>query len=255
MVRRMLTLAVVLSLAVTLGCTASQKWMAGGAVVGTAIGGAWGSENAGPVKAGLGMVIGGLTGAAAGGIVGSIFDYRDLVELDKLKQENASLRSQLDDANKKLADANRRIGELEAELAKLREELAKARVPLLEINMAADVLFRPGSARLSAKGKEALNKAAETIKTQYKDKFIMIEGHTDSQPIKHSSWKSNWELGAARSLTVLHYLNGKGVDPAMLSAATFSKYQPVASNDTKDGRMQNRRSVIVIYSSWAKHPQ
>jgi chemotaxis protein MotB len=81
----------------------------------------------------------------------------------------------------------------------------------------------------------------------------MVEGHTDSDPIRHSGWKSNWELGAARSLTVLHYLADKaGVDPAMMSAATFSKYQPVAGNDNAQGKAQNRRAVIVIYNNWGK---
>jgi chemotaxis protein MotB len=227
--------------------------MAGGTVVGATVGGIWGANNDGPIKFGTGAIIGGVTGAAAGGLIGSMIDvHENRVAIEQLKDENAKLRSQLEEANRKLAEANRRIGELEAELAKLRDQLAKARVPMLEINLAADILFHPGSARLTAKGKAELNKAAQTIKAEYKDKFIMIEGHTDAQKIKYSHWKSNWELGAARSLTVLHYLNDKGVDPAMLSAATFSKYQPMGSNDTKAGRAQNRRAVIVIYSSWAR---
>jgi chemotaxis protein MotB len=252
MFKRMVSLAVVLLLSVTLGCTHSQKWMAGGAVFGATVGGIWGSEN--PVKFGMGAIWGGVTGMAAGGLIGSLFDAREMSEMrqeiDNLKNENAKLKAELEDANRKLADANRRIGELEAELAKLKEELAKARVPMLEINLAADLLFHSGSARLTTKGKAALDDAAGKINAQYKDKFIMIEGHTDSQPIKYSHWKSNWELGAARSLTVLHYLNHKGVDASMLSAATFSKYQPVAGNDNKAGRAQNRRAVIVVYSNW-----
>lgn len=248
MFRRMLMLATVVLLSMTMGCTTVQKWMAGGAVIGGTVGGVWaahaGSET---INAGHGILIGAVTGATAGGLVGSIIEWK---EIDKLKRENADLRAQLEEANRKLAEANRRIGELEAELAKLKEELAKNRGPIFEINLASDILFRPGSARLSVKGKAELDKAAQTINAQYKGKFIMIEGHTDSQPIKVSGWKSNWELGAARSLTVLHYLNDKGVDPAMLSAATFSKYQPVASNDNKEGRAQNRRSVIAIYSNW-----
>jgi len=253
----MLSLAMVLLLATTMGCNYTQKFMTGGAVIGATVGGIWGANlNKDAWRFGTGALVGAVTGAAAGGLVGSIIDYKvDKDKIDRLTQENASLRSQLEDANRKLADANRRIGELESELAKLRDQLAKARVPMLEINLAADILYRPGSARLSARGKAELDKAAETIKTQYHDKFIMVEGHTDAHPIRHSHWKSNWELGAARALTVLHYLNDKGVDPAQLSAATFSKYQPVASNDTKDGRAQNRRSVIVIYSSWVKHPE
>ena len=75
---------------------------------------------------------------------------------------------------------------------------------------------------------------------------ISIEGHTDNQPIKYSPWKSNWELSVHRALSVLHYLERKGVPPQRMSVAGFGEYRPVASNATAEGRALNRRVEIVI---------
>jgi flagellar motor protein MotB len=254
MVKRTLLLATMLFLSVTMGCTYCQRFAAGGAVVGGAIGGVWASETMGALNVAEGIGVGAAAGGLAGALVGDILDYNKLkrteAERDAYKEENDKLKAQLAACQQELANANRKIAELQAELDKLRDQLAHAIQPVLEINLAADLIFRPGSATLNAAGRAKLDDAAQKIMANYRDKFVMIEGHTDAQPIKHSHWKSNWELGAARSLTVLHYLTDKGVDPALLSGATFSKYQPLADNDTKEGRAQNRRAVIVIYSNW-----
>jgi len=246
MLKRTLTLATVLVFSMTMGCTTVQKWMAGGAVVGGAVGGVIGSTEA---EAGEGIIIGALAGATAGGLIGSIIERN---EIKALEDEIASLKGQLAAKDQELEAAKKRIAELEAQLKELQDKLKNARIAAVEISLAADLLFKPGSARLSNEGKAELDKAAQTIMSQHKDKFIMIEGHTDSQPIKASGWKSNWELGSARALAVLHYLSAKGVDPALLSAATFSKYQPVASNDTKEGMAKNRRAILVVYTNWPK---
>ena len=255
MLKRMQMLAVVLSLVMTVGCSTTQKWMAGGAVIGGTVGGIW-AAHGGYLNAGEGIAVGAVTGAAVGGLVGNVVEEKEWqkridekqAEIDKLTAENTQLKGQL-------ADANRRIAELEAELAKLKEELAKAKTVCAEISLGADVLFRPGSAVLSETGKKALDEAAAKLKSQYGGKFIMVEGHTDSDPIQHSRWKSNWELGAARALAMLHYLGGKGMDPAKMSAATFSQYQPISDNGTADGKAKNRRAVIVIYSNWSTPKQ
>jgi len=80
-----------------------------------------------------------------------------------------------------------------------------------------------------------------------------IEGHTDKVPIKRSGWKSNWELSTARALSVLHYLEkDEGISPERLSAIGYGEYRPVASNDSRDGRKQNRRVEIVILPNVTK---
>ena len=65
--------------------------------------------------------------------------------------------------------------------------------------------------------------------------------------IQVSPWKTNWELGSARALAVLHYLvDNHGFDPRRISATTYGEHHPVAVNSTEEGRAQNRRAVIVL---------
>ena len=81
------------------------------------------------------------------------------------------------------------------------------------------------------------------------DKMIRIEGHTDNIPIGGNLAKrypTNWELSAARALNVTHYLEKEGIDPAILSAATFGECQPVADNNTPEGRAKNRPIAIIL---------
>jgi chemotaxis protein MotB len=76
---------------------------------------------------------------------------------------------------------------------------------------------------------------------------VGIEGHTDNEQIKFSGWKSNWELSAARALSVLHYLvDEKKISGKRVSAIGYGEYRPVTSNDTREGRQQNRRVEVVI---------
>lgn len=140
---------------------------------------------------------------------------------------------------------DRTIAKLETQVDNLTSELAKCKGSRVEMSMEADVLFEPGSARLSAGGKEVLDEAAEKIMDGHHGEFITVEGHTDSDPIRHSNWKDNWDLGSARALAVLRYMHEKGVDPAKTAACTFSKYQAVS-----DQKAQNRRAIIVIHSGW-----
>jgi len=250
MVRRTLLLATAVMLAATMGCTPVQRWAAGGAAAGAAVGGIWASHAMGALSQGHAALVGASVGGLTGALIGDMLDDEEVSgadpdELARLQEENRNLRAQLQAKDQELANAMRRIKELEDELARCKGKTSME----IEYTIPADTLFRPGSARLSDEGRQTLDEAAQKLQQQ-SGNLIMIEGHTDSQPIRLSKWKSNWELGAARSLTVLHYLEDKGVDSAKLSASTFSEYHPVADNGSADGRSQNRRAAIVVYSNW-----
>jgi len=117
----------------------------------------------------------------------------------------------------------------------------------LVITVVGDLLFDSGKAQIRHEAYPLLDKVATVLEDNMANFNVGIEGYTDNVPIKHSKWKSNWELSTARSLSVLHFLvKDKGVSPERLSAIGFGEYRPVASNDTKDGRKQNRRVEIVI---------
>jgi len=123
----------------------------------------------------------------------------------------------------------------------------------LVITFVADVLFDSGKAAIKPEASASLDKVARVLQENVPDLNVGIEGHTDNIPIKVSGWKSNWELSSARALSVLHYLIGeKGISPERLSAIGYGEYRPVASNDSKKGRQQNRRVEIVILPKMSK---
>lgn len=156
----------------------------------------------------------------------------------------------------KLSDLERAKAELED---RLRGEIDNNEVNVqmldkgLVITFVSEVLFDSGKADLIADSLNKLNKVASVLKTTVSDLNVGIEGHTDNVPIKHSGWKSNWELSTARALSVLHYLEDQeDIDPKRLSATGYGEFHPVASNVNKDGRQKNRRVEIVILPKTTK---
>jgi chemotaxis protein MotB len=76
---------------------------------------------------------------------------------------------------------------------------------------------------------------------------VALVGHADSIPIHNQRFKSNWELSAARSLNLLALLStGYGIEESRLSIQSYGSYSPKSSNDTEDGRAENRRVEILI---------
>ena len=123
----------------------------------------------------------------------------------------------------------------------------------LVITVVGDLLFDSGKAKIRVEAYPLLNKVSAILKDNMAQFNVGIEGHTDNVPIKHSGWKTNWELSTSRALSVLHYLvKDQGIAPERLSAIGYGEYRPVASNDTKDDRKQNRRVEIVILPNITK---
>ncbi|MFA5261118.1 MAG: OmpA family protein [Candidatus Omnitrophota bacterium] len=123
----------------------------------------------------------------------------------------------------------------------------------LVITFVAEVLFDSGKAKLRSEALNKLERVASVLKTTVADLNIGVEGHTDNVPIKYSGWKSNWELSSARAMSVLHYMvEDLGIAPVRLSATGYGEYQPVASNDSPEGRQKNRRVEIVILPKTTK---
>jgi chemotaxis protein MotB len=141
---------------------------------------------------------------------------------------------------------------------RLRKEIGNKQVRLdmvekgLVITFVAEVLFDSGKANVRPQGQEMLDKVVYVIQSKRIPQNIGIEGHTDNEPIKYSGWKSNWELSTARATSVLHHIEGKGIDPERLSATGYGEYRPVASNETTAGRQKNRRVEIVILPKYSK---
>ena len=114
----------------------------------------------------------------------------------------------------------------------------------VEIEIKSNILFASGRALLHAKAKNILRDIADVLigtKTP-----INIEGFTDNVPIKTAMFPSNWELSAARAANVAHLFSKSGIKPIRLSAIGFGEYQPVAENNTANGRRMNRRINVVV---------
>jgi chemotaxis protein MotB len=145
----------------------------------------------------------------------------------------------------------KRSAEYEALTSSLDKEIKAGQVQISElqgkvtVRMAERVLFPSGSALISAEGKSSLAKVADAFKTIH-GRIVRVEGHTDNVPIHTERFPSNWELSAARAIAVVRFLQDRGVDPAVLGAAGYAEYQPLAPNDTAEGRAQNRRIEISL---------
>lgn len=109
------------------------------------------------------------------------------------------------------------------------------------------ILFSPGSAMLKKATNVELDHIQSVLEQKYAGKQIDVVGHTDSDPIRKSKWKDNWELSAQRALTVVRYLVRRGVPEDKIRAAGRGESQPVASNATASGKARNRRVEIVVY--------
>ena len=108
------------------------------------------------------------------------------------------------------------------------------------------ILFDSGRAVLKRATSTELDHIYSVLRDKYPSKQIDVVGHTDTDPIKKSKWKDNWELSAQRALSVLRYLEKKGISPEKIQATGRGQSQPIASNSTSSGKARNRRVEIVV---------
>lgn len=106
------------------------------------------------------------------------------------------------------------------------------------------ILFKSSEAVLVNAGETLLKKLSALLKQS--TGLIYIEGHTDNRPINTAKFPSNWELGAARATSVLHYLSSQNLDATRLRAITYGSTKPIADNATQEGREKNRRVSLII---------
>ena len=111
----------------------------------------------------------------------------------------------------------------------------------------SEVFFDTNSADLKAEGQAELDKVAGALVSLEKEIpsdipwVLRVDGHTDKRPITGGQFKSNWDLSAARAISVVKFLISKGVEPKRLVAAGFGEFDPIATGDTEDVYRRNRR--------------
>ena len=206
---------------------------------------------------------------------------RAMAQVELLNQQIAALRRQLaaiesaleaseakdKDSQAKLADLGQRLN---LALARRVEELGRFRSEFFgrlrtilgtrpDIRVVGDrfvfqseVFFDAGSAAVRPEGKAELDKLASAL-TELEKQIpadlpwvLRIDGHTDVRPIASSQFPSNWELSAARAISVVQYLISKGISPQRLVAAGFGEFQPLDPAQNEDAYRRNRRIELKL---------
>lgn len=116
----------------------------------------------------------------------------------------------------------------------------------VEIDISASALFRTGEAALQPGTLEVLRQVAAVLGKE--ELPIEVEGHTDDVPIATAQFPSNWELSSARASSVVRQLVESGVPARRLAVVGLASNQPLAPNDSPEGRAMNRRVTITILS-------
>jgi chemotaxis protein MotB len=116
----------------------------------------------------------------------------------------------------------------------------------VSVDINASVLFDPGEAVLTDESRTALVSIAQVLKNDAH--AIQVEGHTDNTPINTAMFPSNWELSAVRASAVVRLFAEVGVPGARLTAVGVAANEPVATNQSPEGRARNRRVTVTILS-------
>lgn len=181
-----------------------------GAIIGAGSGGVLGGLIG---KAAGNTAIGAIIGAAVGGIAGAyIGDYMDK-QADEMREDIAGAKIE-------------RVGEG------------------IKITFDSGLLFKVNKSELSAASKTNLTNLAEIL-NKYEDTDILLEGHTDAS----GSDEYNLELSNKRAESVSNFLTRKNVLVRRFSVQGYGETQPIASNETVDGRQQNRRVEVAIFAN------
>jgi len=173
-------------------------------------------------------------------------------EIQELQSQFINLKGQ-----KVLSETNK--GQLkstyEALIADLKKQIENQEITIkafkdqITVTFVDRILFEFGKAIITSEGEMILKKVGEILKN-IQGKQIRIVGHTDNIPIMPQyryKFPTNWELSAARAAAVIrHFQKNIHLDPKNLEAVGRSFYEPIASNETSQGRVQNRRVEIII---------
>jgi len=139
----------------------------------------------------------------------------------------------------------------EAALVRAQERLKQTGLDLhleargLIISLPQAILFGSGDDRINASALPIISQIADVLRDL--DNKVELAGHADSVPIHNRRFKNNWELSSARGLSLLNALtNQYGIAESRLTVSSHGSFSPKSSNDTVDGRAENRRVEILI---------
>jgi chemotaxis protein MotB len=201
-------------------------------------------------------------------------DYQAaLAEIQDLKKKLLERGVNLENLTQSLEQQERALKEYQSRAAQLEQirqrfELLRSKLQKLTqlgltvevrdnrmlIALPGDVLFASGEDKLTAEGENILTQVAAVIRgdEDLSKREFQVAGHTDNVPLRRGPYKDNWGLSAMRARSVLTFLvtpqeeGGGGLDPKNWSAAGYADTDPLANNDTPEGRAKNRRVELVV---------
>ena len=157
--------------------------------------------------------------------------------LDALKTQNQQLQQQVTTQSAELATDKAQIGRLQG---------------AIKYTVNSDQLFAPGSWQMSAQGKQIIAKMASQLAPSQQNR-LLVNGYTDNAPIgpalEQQGVTSNQILSQKRADTVMQYLISQGLKPDLVQAKGYGDTNPIASNDTAQGRAKNRRVELTLAGS------
>lgn len=156
-------------------------------------------------------------------------------------------------------ESQKTIDELQRQIAELNRSPAEATgfegfdvkfdpsAGTITVTLPNTILFSSGKASLKGATSRELDRIQSVLQQKYRNNLIDVVGHTDTDPIKKSKWRDNWQLSAERALAVAGYLMKRGIPEGRIRAVGCGPARPVASNSTSSGKAKNRRVEIVVY--------
>ena len=191
----------------------------------------------------------------------------------ELESELASLNDQIEDLAKKQGLTAKELADLRADKAKREKELQVYKDLFAELKALVDagtievvfrkgrmtvklsnaILFDSGKARLREEGKAAVAQIVPAL-AKVGDREFLVAGHTDNVPIRTARYKNNWELSTARAVSMVTEMIEDGYPGTRIGAAGFGEFDPIASNETDQGKEQNRRIEIILMPNLGEIP-
>jgi len=185
-------------------------------------------------------------------------DTTQIYELKLEMEKNSQKIKELENDSSKLDILEQKNVEKELELETLKESISDALQPYkgndlkiknvngkVFITLDNDMLFKSGSWKVNPKGEDTITALGEVLEKN-PDLMILVEGHTDNKAFKEDKM-TNWELSTKRASEIVQIFNqNENIDPKNLTAAGRGEFNPIADNETKEGRATNRRIEIII---------
>ena len=181
------------------------------------------------------------------------------MELNRKKENLDILRAELERREQRVKELEDLIAQKDAAVRALKDRIKAALSGFADkgikveqkngrvyVSMEAKLLFASGSTSVGTEGKVAVLELAKALEG-VEDLTILVEGHTDDDPIKTGCINDNWDLSVMRATSVVRImLENSQLDPAKLTAAGRGEFFPVAPNDTRENKAKNRRIEVIL---------